>query len=160
MISGQPEMNALGMALHEFLAADRPVFSSEARVELAIRCLANRQVSGALRPEDLLEASARLNRWVAQVAPGARWHRELPVTLRQADGAVVRGTADLVLELEDGFHVVDHKAYPGAEFEKRAAGHAGQLNAYAAALEAAWGKRCAGTWIHLPNLGHVVHVTG
>lgn len=158
LITGQPEMNALGMALHEFLAADRPSFSLTERRELAARCLSNRQVSEALRPEDLLEASRRLNTWAEQVAPKAKWHRELPVSLRQADGAVVRGTADLVLELADGFVLVDHKAYPGREFEKRAAGHAGQLRAYAAALEAAWGKRCKATWIHLPNLAAVLEV--
>ena len=57
-------------------------------------------------------------------------------------------------------YVVDHKSFPGdaATGLEKARGFAGQLNAYARALEAAWGKPCLGMFIHLAVLGRVVEL--
>jgi two-component system nitrogen regulation response regulator GlnG/two-component system response regulator AtoC len=82
------------------------------------------------------------------------------VLRREAVNFELRGIADLVLETRDGFYVVDHKSFPGdaATGLEKARGFAGQLNAYARALEAAWGKPCLGMFIHLAVLGRVVEL--
>jgi ATP-dependent helicase/nuclease subunit A len=97
---------------------------------------------------------------VARRWPAARWHREWPLLHGLAIGTLVRGTADLVLELPDGFVVVDHKSFPGsvADAVARAAGYAPQLGAYASAITAARGKPVHACFVHLPVAGIVVPV--
>jgi ATP-dependent exoDNAse (exonuclease V) beta subunit len=151
------DMNALGQAVHGFLAADRPELAPPVRRELAAQCLERWGQRDALTPGELVEASLRLRTWVEQQWPGARWRRELAVSLRQADGSMLRGTADLVLELPEGFVLVDHKSFPGGleAAQEKAASFLGQLDAYTQALEPALGKPRLGAFIHLPMLGQV-----
>lgn len=152
------EMNALGQALHGFLAADRSTRARAERVTLAEATLARWGQEGSVRAEAMVAASDALQAWAAKLAPGATWHRELPLEHAQADGSVLRGTADLVLESANGFWLIDHKSFPGGERQalERAAGHAGQLEAYAKAVSAALNKPCLSAFIHLPLLGRVV----
>lgn len=159
-ISGEVDMNELGQAIHGFFAADRRGLPTDDRRAIARDCLTSWSQSGAVRADLLVKASDALYRWADGLAPGAEWHRELPLTHRQPDGSELRGIADLVLETRDGFYVVDHKSFPGdaATGLEKARGFAGQLNAYARALEAAWGKPCLGMFIHLAVLGRVVEL--
>jgi ATP-dependent exoDNAse (exonuclease V) beta subunit len=155
------DMNELGQALHAFFAVDRPHLEVDQREALARECLAAWGQRDAVEPRLLVKASNALRGWADGVAPGATWHRELPLTHRLADGSELRGIADLVLEADDGFWVVDHKSFPGGAEKglEKARGFAGQLTAYARALEAAWRKPCRGTFIHLAALGRIVELT-
>lgn len=155
-VNGKHGMDAVGTALHAFLAADRPETPRQERLELARGCFERHGVAGAMTPEDVVAASDALVAWVAKEWPSATWHREWPVWQRRADGSVIRGIADLVLELPDGFVVVDHKSAPGGDDEKvkaKAAGYAPQLAAYAEVIEAATRKKCVGHYVHLGVLG-------
>ena len=155
------DMQLLGVALHGFLAGDRPSLPSPERLALAEGLIARWGVAGALLPESFLDASDALAAFVASRWPAAAWHRELPIRRRLPDGSVLSGTADLVLETAEGLVVVDHKSYPGATAEAlaRAATHAGQVGAYAETVAEAWGKPVLGTFIHLPIGGIVVPVS-
>ncbi|MBL4844683.1 MAG: UvrD-helicase domain-containing protein [Planctomycetes bacterium] len=159
-LSGNPDMQALGQAVHGFLAADRPEFERELRLAIAERLLARWGVRGSLPAEDLLTASERLGSWVGERWPKARWRRELPVALRREGGSLLRGIADLVLEGAGELVLVDHKSFPGTEAQalERAQGYAGQLAAYAETLGAAIGKPTSACWIHLPLLGLMVPI--
>lgn len=155
-IHGAHEMDAVGTALHAFLAADRPEKLRAERLELARGCFERHGVAGAMAPEDVVAASDALVAWATQEWPQAKWHREWPVWQRRPDGSVIRGIADLVLELPDGFVVIDHKSAPGGDDEKvkaKAAGYAPQLAAYAEVIERATNKKCAGLYIHFGVLG-------
>jgi ATP-dependent exoDNAse (exonuclease V) beta subunit len=156
-------MELVGQALHGFLAADRQQPAGDgARLAMAALLLQRWGVGGAFRPEDAVEASDRLHGWVHSEWPAARWRREWPLYLRLASGTVVSGTADLLLELDDDrFVLIDHKTFPGApdEAASRASEYAGQLGAYAAAIEAATGRHLVAAFIHMPVLGLVVAVT-
>lgn len=158
ILHGDPEMQSVGDAIHGFLAADRPALDVAARRALATGLLQRWGVEGALGPDDLLLASDRLRQWVDTRYPGAVWHREWPLLHRQANGTIVRGTADLVLEHAAGFAVIDHKSFPGSAEQAavRAASFAPQLAAYAAAVSAATGRPVRGCFVHLPVLGAVV----
>ena len=90
----------------------------------------------------------------------ATWRRELRLLHRLGSGTIMSGYADLVLEHEGRAVIVDHKSFPGAVEQAidKAAGFAGQLGAYAAAVSAATGKEVAGMYVHLPVSGVVVRV--
>ncbi|MBL8954139.1 MAG: PD-(D/E)XK nuclease family protein [Myxococcaceae bacterium] len=109
----------------------------------------------------MVEGSDALSSWAATIAPGATWHRELPVLQHLPEGTELRGSADLVLEGDDGFWLVDHKSFPGDEAKgaEKAQTYAGQLDAYARAIEAAWSKPCRGKFIHLAVLGQMVRLS-
>jgi ATP-dependent exoDNAse (exonuclease V) beta subunit len=156
-LSGVPDMNRLGEAVHTYLAAALgPAGGDE---QLAEEVLSRWGVTGCLRAKDLAAAAERLRTWADDQFPGAKWHRELPLFLRQPEGSVLRGAADLVLETESEWILVDHKSFPGTreQAEARALGHAGQLRAYAEALRADADKRVRG-FIHLPVTGQMVEV--
>jgi len=161
ILSGDPEMQLLGDAIHGFLAADRPTLDTEERREIARGILVRWGVAFALKPDDLLCASDRLRAWVDARFPGAVWHREWPLLHRQPNGTIVRGTADLVIEYAEGYAVIDHKSFPGSAEQAavRAVGFTGQLAAYAAAVTAATGRPVTGCFVHLPVLGAVVPLT-
>ena len=155
-ISSAPEMERLGEAVHTFLAG--ALGGSADPTQLADEVLARWGVRGCLQPAELVEAAERLKRWGAQFE-GARWHREWPLWRRQPDGSVLRGTADLVLETENVWLVIDHKSFPGTreDAQARAARFGGQLAAYAEALRAHADKPVRG-FIHLPITGQLVEL--
>lgn len=160
-LSGEPDMEALGQAVHGFLAADRPEWTAERRVEVARGLLKLWGVASAVPVEALVGMGAALRAWAETHAPGAVWRREWPLMQRLAGGTLLKGMADLVLKTADALYLVDHKSFPGAlpEALERAAGHAGQLAAYASALTEATGKPVKGAFIHLPITGVVVPVS-
>ena len=159
-LGANPDMQRVGEAVHGFLAADRPTFAAAERRDIAAGLLQRWDVAGVLRVDDLLRASERLRTWVASRFPGAVWHREWPLQHRQPNGTIVRGTADLVIEHGSGFAIVDHKSFPGTveQAVRRAAGYAGQLAAYAAAVAAAREQPVTGSFVHLPVLGLIVEL--
>ncbi len=158
ILSGDPEMPILGDAIHGFLAADRPSLDLQERCDIARGILERWGVAFALRPDDLLVASDRLRAWVDARFPDAVWHREWPLLHRQANGTIVRGTADLVIQHAEGYVVIDHKSFPGSAEQAavRALSFSAQLAAYAAAVTAATGRPVTGCFVHLPVLGAVV----
>jgi hypothetical protein len=161
-VIGAPEPVRLGEVLHVFLAADRPSMSHARRVALAAGVLERWSLSGMLEPREMVAAGDALMSWLARRWPGAELHREWPVWQRLGTGSVLAGQADLVVMADSGFAVVDHKAFMGRLdlAGEHAAGYAGQLEAYAAAITAATGKPCLGRVIHMPVIGRAFVVGG
>ena len=159
-LTGSPDMEHVGHAVHAFLAADRAEFAAPARLALAEALLASHGVGGCLAPADVVAAATRLWAWCASRFPGARLHREWPVLERSAAGTLIAGTADLVLTRATEAVLIDHKTFPGGVdlAVARAQRHGGQLAAYASAIGAALGTAPASTWIHFPVLGRVVEI--
>jgi ATP-dependent exoDNAse (exonuclease V) beta subunit len=161
-LANHSDMQAVGDAIHGFLAADVGG-DPAARRELAKRTLDAHDVAGALAPETLLGASDALRAWAEARWPGATWHREWPLRAR-LDGAPPRllvGEADLVLETADGFVLVDHKSFPGsaAERDRRLVEeYAPQLAWYGRVLESALRKPLLAAFIHFPLRGEVAEV--
>ena len=134
--------------------------SSTDREDMACETLDRFDVAGCVEAAQLPVASDRLHQWIESRWPGAVWRREWPVLHRLPEGTVLRGVVDLVLETEAGLVLLDHKSFPGSREQARArAGeYAGQLAAYAGALEAATGKTVTAAYIHLPVSGFVIEV--
>jgi ATP-dependent exoDNAse (exonuclease V) beta subunit len=161
-LAGSPDMNTLGEVFHRFFAADRPELSDDERRSLALGLLERWCLEQSLEAGALLQAGGALRAWAERQWPGAAWRREWPLARRLENGTVLRGFADLVLELDEGFVLIDHKTFPGGreQAKERAAEYAGQLGAYVDAISAATGKDPIGSFIHLPVSGVVVEVRG
>ncbi len=158
-LRGDPEMSAVGDAIHAFLAADRGDADDAVRTARASGLLAAYRVAAHLDPVAVAGAGARLASWLARTG-ASRVHREWPVAERRASGTLVAGSADLVAEVAGGLLLVDHKTFPGSleQALARLPRYSGQLAAYASALSAATGLPVQSTWIHLPVLGVVVPI--
>jgi ATP-dependent exoDNAse (exonuclease V) beta subunit len=156
------DMQAVGDAIHGFLAAD-PGQDVGRRREIAKRLVEGYDVAVALAPETLLGAADALRAWAEARWPGATWHREWPLRARLAGPPprLLVGEADLVLELANGFVLVDHKSFPGsaAERDRRLAEEYGpQLGWYARALQDALKKPLVGAFIHFPVRGEMAEL--
>ena len=161
LVSGRRDPQALGEAIHGFLAADHPELDQEARLELSEAVIARWKVEGNIAPDQLLEASDRLHTWAEEQHPGAQWCREWPIQHRTAGGSEVRGYIDLVLEADDYFILIDHKSLTrlGSTDGDHIDAFAGQLRAYAVALVEATGKPVSASYIHMPIGGQLVPVS-
>ncbi|WP_378967691.1 UvrD-helicase domain-containing protein [Methylobacterium komagatae] len=158
-LSGEPEMDLVGQAVHAFLAADRIDDELCQRRSQAAFVLKRWSVIDHLRPQDLVEAADRLWSFLRQRFPSARLRREVPVFAPIASQYTV-GRIDLLVDLGSTFAIVDHKSFPGrAEFwEGKAIGAAPQLAAYAQAVSVATGSTCSGLFVHMPVVGTMVEV--
>jgi ATP-dependent exoDNAse (exonuclease V) beta subunit len=133
--------NALGTAVHAFLAADPGLGEPAAdREALASRILAAWGQSAVLQSGQLLEITDRLQRFLATRYPGAKQHREWPLAAWR-DGQELWGQADLVLETEDGWVVIDYKTFHGTP-DQTAERFGAQLGAYAKAIQTATTRLC------------------
>lgn len=159
-IAGEPDMEIIGDAIHAFLAADRGGLEDTTREAIANEVIANHGCTTHLAAVDVVAAATRLWNWICGRFPDARIHREWPLAHRTESGAVVAGTADLVLVSPTAIVVIDHKSFPGATeaAAMRALSYSGQLAAYAAALHAASGLPVRSTFIHFPIGGRMVEV--
>jgi hypothetical protein len=159
-VEGDPDMEAIGDALHAFFAADHVELVIDERRAIAADVLAGHGVANALDRDEVVGAGDRLWGWIASRFPGASVRREWVLTHRTSSGTVVAGSADLVVAHDGSFAVIDHKSFPGngAQAAARAIGYSGQLAAYATALHAATGTEVTSTWIHFPIRGCVVKV--
>ncbi len=160
--SERPEdWSEVGNSLHAFLAADLPGLSAEQRLERARRLLDSAQL---LEPAALVRASDELHRWANGRWPGAKWHREVAVAgvIETEQGhRRIEGTIDLLLELDSGVVLIDHKSYPGRQstWREKALEYAPQLAAYAEVLRMA-GHHVLSQWLSYPVAGGVVEILG
>ena len=159
-LRGDPDMELVGRAVHDFLAADRPGLDAGARLALARDLLRRYRVEGHLEPSDIVAAATNLWAWTKRELDATRLHREWPVAQLLASGTTVGGTADLIARSRCGLAIIDHKTFPGSleAALARLPTYAGQLAAYASAVAEATGEPIASTWIHLPVLGVAVEL--
>ncbi|MDG2046787.1 MAG: PD-(D/E)XK nuclease family protein, partial [Halioglobus sp.] len=88
------------------------------------------------------------------------YYTEFPLYYTTADGQVVSGWIDLLVETPEGFVLIDHKASPRArsDWEKIALGYSGQLAAYADGINRAMDKPVIARYIHFAVTGGMVEV--
>ena len=71
----------------------------------------------------------------------------------------MQGWVDIILELPEGYVVIDHKSYSGKNPQEYVKKYAPQLTLYKDAIEKATGKKVIKTLLHLPLLGLVLAVS-
>ena len=145
---------ALGEALHACIAADLVTEEGLSAGEIA-RILERLGMGAAVAATDVVQQLAALRRWLGERWPGAQRLVEVPVTQVLPNGQQLAGRIDLLLRMEAGWILLDHKSSPqGSEqWEELATKHGGQLAAYAAAVEAVTGRQVLESWLVLPVAG-------
>jgi len=156
--------DAIGTTLHGFLAADQHDLTAEERAAIAQRILTNAELGAMFAADTLIAASDAFRNYIESRWPGARWHREIPISalLDTEHGARrIEGTIDLLLETESGYVIVDHKSFPGRQeyWAERALGYAPQLLTYAKAIRMT-GAEVLVMLVHFTVGGGVVEVCG
>ncbi|MEY4549337.1 MAG: hypothetical protein RL685_5532 [Pseudomonadota bacterium] len=156
------DWSVVGDSLHAFLAADLPGLSEGQRHERARRLLEASELLALIEPAALVRASDDLRCWANGRWPGAVWHREVPVAgIIDTDQGHrrVEGTIDLLLELDAGVVLIDHKSYPGRQstWREKAREYVPQLAAYAEVLRMA-GHQVLSQWLSYPVSGGVVEI--
>lgn len=160
-VVGAEAVHEVGNAVHAFFAADPRDRSAAERRAVAKRILEANGFGSVVRPEDLVSAHDRLREFLATVYPGATWHREVSIAGKVASPAGLRrvtGSIDLLLEMSEGWVVIDHKTYPGTEWDLRARSFALQLAAYRRVLESAGAKRVVAQFVHFPIGGRIAEL--
>jgi ATP-dependent exoDNAse (exonuclease V) beta subunit len=151
--AGGDARDALGEALHRFLAADDPAQPVSVRLGMATALLETWGGDDGLLPENCLAAADRLWAFVRQrYGGGAQLLRERPLQQRLANGSELHGRIDLLVRHAGAIAVIDHKSFPGVNAKAKAATYLPQLCAYADALNAA-GEAVSELVVHLPILG-------
>jgi hypothetical protein len=145
------DMRLIGTALHAVIAAELVNPDRADGLALTRALLEGYGVATYVGAEHALGAARRFRDWIERRFAPKRVFAEYPIVHRRADGRVVNGWIDVLLETEHGWIVVDHKSSPRPRVEWRdeLCEYAGQLDAYREALEAA-GKKVESCWIHLP----------
>ncbi len=157
-IKGKPEMDALGNAIHTYLAVDCGRLMGEQQLELAQGLIKQWGVAMAIEASELVASGQRLIEFIDQRYPEYQAFREWPISLRNNEGQLMQGWIDLLLEMPEGYVIIDHKSYPGQDSEERAKKYVPQLRAYKEAVEKATGKPVIDTLLHLPISGMVLRV--
>ena len=81
------------------------------------------------------------------------------MTWREEAGTLYQGVIDMLLELPEGYVMLDHKTHPsGCDEERYVASCAAQLRLYRNAVEAATGKPVRQMIVHLPGVGRCYEV--
>ena len=107
--------------------------------------LSEREVAGILNgfgvggrvPAGLvLQKIAELRRWMTDRWPSGVPLAEIPVESILPNGQILSGRIDLLLQLPNGWILIDHKSNPQGsdQWEKLAQRYAGQMSAYADAI--------------------------
>ena len=149
------KFNLLGSAFHDYIALN-PQKNGKLYAQ---RLLENYGVEKSVEPAVLVECCQNLYNHLNTAYPGAKISCEVPMTYHDDNGTLYQGFIDMLLDLPDGYVIIDHKTHPMAfDAESYAASCAGQLSIYRQAVEAATGKKVLQTIIHLPNLGRCYEV--
>lgn len=154
--------DAIGTALHGFLAADYHDLTPEQRSTLAHRVLTNAELSGMFDPSTLISASDAFREYIDSRWPNARWHREVPISAlvdTEHGNRRIEGSIDMLLETTAGYVIVDHKSFPGRQehWRDRALSYAPQLLTYAKAIRMT-GAEVLAMLVHFTVGGGVVEV--
>jgi ATP-dependent helicase/nuclease subunit A len=156
-LSGKPEMDQLGCALHHCLALS---LSAAHPKKAVIEDVLSQYPIVMLNADEILQRSQALKAWISAKYPGARLHCELPFSRQLANGQLQQGQIDLALELPDHWVIIDHKSNP--EPKKKwlaiAAKHSGQLFAYGDAVAALTELPVTEALIHFSVSGGLVRV--
>ncbi|RUL51330.1 hypothetical protein [Lysinibacillus antri] len=108
---------------------------------------------------DLIDASNQLHHFVEQTyGEKVNIHKEFPIHIK-LNNQKAFGLVDYLIELSNGWIIIDHKTFPGREelWEEHAVSHLPQFQIYAHALEVTSQKPVLEAWTHMPIVGEMMH---
>lgn len=157
-LAGKPDMASLGTALHLCIAR-AGVLGGVSAPEVE-RILKTWAVAHCVDKDAVCAQVAAFQAWIAARWPGCPVHVEVPVEADGPNGTRIRGRIDLLVDVKDGWVLLDHKSNPGgaARDENLVAEHGPQLESYGHALLAATGKPVSQRWLYLPVAARAVRL--
>jgi ATP-dependent exoDNAse (exonuclease V) beta subunit len=158
-LTGSPEMDDFGNAVHRFLAADICASDKETRHQMAASILQSWGID-SFSPISLIMASDRLKDFVyRRFGKTCNWYPEWPMHLKIGMQKTT-GWIDLLIKTPEGYIIIDHKTFPGGSgsFEKEAEIYAPQLAIYRQAVEKATNQIVKYCFLHLPVSGTMIEV--
>ncbi len=104
----------------------------------------------------LQKAVSAFETWCRDTLGAVELHKEVPVTYQNADGILVSGFIDLLVETEDGYWIIDHKTHQPDDPDKEFWQYWPQLEAYRLGIE----KEVLGMGVHWVGNGLVTILNG
>lgn len=146
------DMAQLGTAIHGCIGASLTDPSAPLTVDEIENVLQRMGVAEAVQPQELLDQIAAFSTWIKTRWPEAVHYAEIPTEMQMPNGQVLQGRIDLLLKVNGGWILIDHKSNPGGadRWEAIAQEYAGQLGAYKDAVEKASGEKVIESWLFLP----------
>lgn len=150
------DVTAMGEALHAIIAGQ--LMGHNATDDI----LKRHSMDGAITTQDSLEAATRFETFLKDRFVTKKVNCEHPIKYHNEHGQIVSGWIDLLLETDQGFVIIDHKASPRprSEWDEIALSYSGQLKAYAEGLKAAYPEVKIETWVHFAITGGMLKVEG
>jgi ATP-dependent exoDNAse (exonuclease V) beta subunit len=149
------DMSVLGTAIHACIGlsfTQSRASLSESDVE---KILFGFDMLGYLSPAAIVRQIGALHDWLNCRWPAAKPHAEIAVQSTLANGQVLNGRIDLLLDSMEGWVLIDHKSSQLApeHWDQLANEYGAQMAAYAKAIEKASGKPVMEQWLYLPVSG-------
>jgi ATP-dependent exoDNAse (exonuclease V) beta subunit len=154
-ITGEYDPTTLGSALHAVIATT--IIGQKATE----RVLLDHEMGENISVEAADESANRLIKAINNRFTPIKYYTEYPIHYTTPEGQLISGWIDLLVETDEGFVLVDHKASPRAksDWEKIALGYSGQLEAYGSGITQVKDKPVIGRWIHFAVTGGLVEVS-
>ena len=158
-LAGRPDMASLGTALHLCIA--RAGIVGGASTEDVERILTNWGLARCVDARAVCAQIASFQEWLNKRWPGHPVYVEVPVESAGPNGTRIRGQLDLIVEMPEGWVLIDHKSNPGGATrdDDLVAEYGPQLLSYEHALLGATGKPVLQKWLYLPVAARTVRVT-
>lgn len=159
-VPAQIDWSVLGSALHACLATSFTATSQPMTVDEISTVLRGFDVLQHITPEAVHRQIQALHVCIQQNWPGCKPSAEVPVKVTLPNGQIMNGRIDLLLDTPKGWVLIDHKSSPlGADkWDDLVSDYAGQLAAYAQAIEISSGRKVLEQWLFLPMAGQMVGV--
>jgi len=153
------DWGTLGSAIHAAIAF-RFTAGRDLREDEVAEILGNFDVRTFISAAGVAKQISALCAWLHTKWPGHQPLAEVPVKAVLGNGQVLQGRIDLLLDTPAGYILIDHKSSPMGfdQWEKLAESYAGQLDAYAGAIDLCGEKRVVEKWLFLPVAGGALRV--
>ena len=165
--SAKDRVDVLGNCLHDilyFYIGSKLNKSTEDTTAVISSLINNHELQGVIDSDEVISSIDKLYDYLKDTFKIIQWHRELALE-SEINGQIFKGEADLVLETESGYILIDYKSYPGsiervldANSSNYAGKYSGQLDAYVQMIEANSDKKVLRKLIYYTVLGQMVEI--
>lgn len=152
------DMQLVGDCVHSFLACNDLTQSHDEQISTAERIRSLWQAT-QITNEDLLLMSSRFDSFLKTEFQDYERYDECPVSCR-LETSRMRGVIDVLIQTKDGYHIIDHKSFPGPpdQWSAKALLFASQLSAYKFSIEQSTRQPVHRLMIHMPIIGKVLEL--
>lgn len=154
------DMSSLGNAIHACIALSFADPSRLIETDEVERLLAGFGVADCIVASGIVRQTKALHEWIAQKWPNAKALAEYPVQAKLDNGQVLNGRLDLLLDMGDGWILIDHKSSQLAadHWNQLAGDYGAQIAAYADAIGSVTERPVKECWLFLLVAGGAVRI--